>query len=866
MIQRGELLLSVLGFVVLASGCNGDGLNGNTNSNANGNVIANPSSLAGQLTVISRENHTTITEAEPNDSLNGLAAVATVHSDDRIKIFGNVSVENGDVSDNFVFNVEGGPLEVKVILTFDFNPVNPAERDVALGFSDLQTTACQLGTDSQMFTECVNTEKNPERATFIVNGNFGLTVVSLSGDENYALGLEFRSSGANGASAPFTVGSRVLKPEPMAVQDQFVPSHVLVRFKSSVRSAQQATVLESMGLEVLARSPSGVYLLRSVEGKKLPRTAQFEHTRRLVQQVQRHREIQMAEPNGRYYPTHVPNDTYYSYQWHYGLINLPDAWDITTGSSDVVVAVVDTGVVTDHPDLAGRLVSGYDFISDSTSARDGDGVDPDPYDMGDLSGGPGASSFHGTHVSGTIGAATDNDSDVAGVTWGCKVMPVRALGVGGGTSFDIAEAIRFAAGMDNVSGTLPEHSADIINMSLASPAGSPPSTTMGDAVAAAAALGVVIVAAAGNEATSAPAYPASYDHVISVAACDPQFKLAPYSNFGSTIDITAPGGNLSVDYNGDGYGDGVLSLQASDLNGTITTTLGLQHGTSMASPHVAGVVALMKSVYPAMTADEALEILTTTARDVGDPGVDDQFGAGVVDAALAVNEAAVRGGAIVSTIPKLSLSAHSVDFGTSLDELMILVTNTGGATLDVQQAQVTELDGSGWLSASLLPSSGNSNASAVIVSVVRDNLQDGIYYGQVLVTAADLTPQTIDVAVTVGDVALITDTIYVVLLDSTSRASIAQDRTTIHDQFAYGVINLLPGTYKVYAGTDRDNDGYICDIGELCGGYPSSIEANAIIVSPGDNITGIDFPIGELIFQTESSGPRNTMEPIRLMK
>ena len=135
-------------------------------------------------------------------------------------------------------------------------------------------------------------------------------------------------------------------------------------------------------------------------------------------------------------------------------------------------------------------------------------------------------------MGGTLGATSDNGRDVAGVTWDCRIMPVRALGVGGGTAMDIAEAVRFAAQIDNMSGALPAAPADVINMSIATPAGTGPSIMMGDAITEAVAKGVVVVAAAGNESTDLQAFPASFDNVISVAACDPQLSLAPYSRGG----------------------------------------------------------------------------------------------------------------------------------------------------------------------------------------------------------------------------------------------------------------------------------------------------------------------------------------------
>src|SRR5438477_12464332 len=166
----------------------------------------------------------------------------------------------------------------------------------------------------------------------------------------------------------------------------------------------------------------------------------------------------------RRYAKKTPNDTRYGEQWDLPLIRCPEAWDVTTGSSSVIVAVIDTGQ-TDHPDLAGKQVAGYDFISDPANAADGGGRDSDPTDPGDGSGGQ-PSSFHGTHVSGTIGAATNNGLGVAGIAWGVSLMPLRVLGVNGGDDADIIAAIRYAAGLSNATGQLPSTRANVTNMSL----------------------------------------------------------------------------------------------------------------------------------------------------------------------------------------------------------------------------------------------------------------------------------------------------------------------------------------------------------------------------------------------------------------
>ncbi len=346
----------------------------------------------------------------------------------------------------------------------------------------------------------------------------------------------------------------------------------------------------------------------------------------------------------------VPNDPFYAVQWHYPLINLPQAWDVTTGAN-AIVAVIDTGVVLSHPDLQGQLVAGYDFIQDPTIAVDGDGIDPNPDDPGDRFDPSGSSSFHGTHVAGTVAAATNNAVGVAGVAFGAKVMPLRVCGrprsleEGSCDLYDIEQAALFAAGLPNDSGTVPQRRADVINMSLGGP-GFPQPTEQAviDQIRAA---GVVIVAAAGNlepGQSPYPTYPAAYPGVIGVGAVDINKARAWYSNFGSWVSVVAPGGDRSQDVNRDGREDGVLSTGASDDSGTLVNDYVIYQGTSMATPHMAGVVALMKAVNPGLTPQRVADLLAIGALtdDLGAPGKDDQFGYGLINASKAV--AAAGGG------------------------------------------------------------------------------------------------------------------------------------------------------------------------------------------------------------------------------
>jgi len=340
----------------------------------------------------------------------------------------------------------------------------------------------------------------------------------------------------------------------------------------------------------------------------------------------------------------VPNDSFYAFQsWHYGLIDLPRAWSITTGSPSVLVALVDDGTRFDHPALAGNLTTdGYDFVTAAdtlrlcaggtiTNADDGDGYDPDPTIPASYSPSPTDSTCftpdvlggHGVHVAGTIGAVGNDHVGVTGVNWSVKIRPVRALGVGGfGEFYDIAQGILYAAGLpadDGAGATVqPTSGARIINLSLGGP---DTDTTLHSAIISAASAGALIVAAAGNEGTSALHYPAAYPEVLAVAAVGPDAVPASYSSFGSYVAIRAPGGNFDL---GDPT-DGVVSTMWDFELGQ--PEYAFAEGTSMASPHVAGVAALLLAQTPSLTASALRTRLTDYAV-----GPATAYGAGLVNA------------------------------------------------------------------------------------------------------------------------------------------------------------------------------------------------------------------------------------------
>lgn len=309
----------------------------------------------------------------------------------------------------------------------------------------------------------------------------------------------------------------------------------------------------------------------------------------------------------------APNDPRYAQQWHYHALspsnyglNLPAAWDITTGSPSVVAAVIDTGI-TVHEDLdPTRILSGYDFISDSAVANDGDGRDSNPADPGDCTNSAScSSSWHGTHVAGTIGANTNNALGVSGVNWQSKILPVRVLGVGGGYTSDIVDAIVWSSGGSVPGVPTNPTPAKVLNLSLGGQHSCDAATQ--NAVNTAMANGAVVVVSAGNSNLDASGFsPASCNGVVTVAATGQTGQKAYYSNFGASVEIAAPGGDRNVDTM-------VLSTLNSGTTSPIASSYANYQGTSMAAPHVTGLVSLMLSVDPSLTPAQVLTLLQQNA-------------------------------------------------------------------------------------------------------------------------------------------------------------------------------------------------------------------------------------------------------------
>jgi serine protease len=405
------------------------------------------------------------------------------------------------------------------------------------------------------------------------------------------------------------------------VGQKYVQGEIIVKFKPNVSEAEIAAFNAVQGAYITYTSSTAGFKII-----KIPSDSTIDG---MVDIYQANASVEYAEANYIAYAMMRPNDDLYYLQWHlynqsHGGIQMQSAWGLSTGSG-AVVAILDTGVTAKSrweqepvrfygraEDLAETdFVAGYDFVN------------RDQYPDDDSN--PG----HGTHIAGTIAQSTYNEIGVAGVAYNASLMPVKVLNSKGvGTYADVAEGIIWAT----------NQGANVINLGLG---GDEPSKTLENAVAYAYNYGVTVIAAAGNNGAGNMCYPAAYDdYVIAVGATRYDETLAYYSNYGLSLDLVAPGGDLNVDQNGDGYSDGILQQTYQQENGTNEVLWGycFMEGTSMAAAHVSGVAALLIANGIANTPDGVREALEYTAEDKGMAGWDIEYGWGIVDAFAALQQ------------------------------------------------------------------------------------------------------------------------------------------------------------------------------------------------------------------------------------
>ncbi|WP_097458551.1 S8 family serine peptidase [Mangrovitalea sediminis] len=619
-------------------------------------------------------------------------------------------------------------------------------------------------------------------------------------------------------------------------QADFVPNQAIVTMKAdssgqvSASSVDSLDVAESSHLGGKAmrvrRIPAGI--ARALSGNDLAQARQ--DTVQWIKQLRKDPSVASAEPDYIFQTMASPvTEPLYPQQWNYPLINLPLAWQIEPNAGlGQTVAVLDTGIFAYgscdslgnadwHPDLKANVEAGDDEVSVSLDTDNQPGPDNCAIDPGGDS--TGGTDYHGTHVAGTI-AAVVNGIGVTGVAYDAKILPVRVLGKNGsGTASDLINALSW---VDN------NHSprAHVVNMSLG---GLGPDTALEAAINQLVADGVVVVAAAGNEATSTPTYPAAFSNVIAVGAVDGGKNLASYSNYGSWVDLVAPGGDATRDANGDGQADVIVSTWADDSSGTAVASYAGMQGTSMATPHVSGIVALMQREAvlkgtPVVNTDRFRQLLELgqLTDDLGAAGRDNVYGYGLIDALKAVDAAANN------NIPSiLSPEPTLVDFTGSADTQTLDLKPLGDISAITG---VSISSGATWLTAT--PASFSNGLADYQTTLKVDTTQlklDQGYRTELTVSyfsSGNARSLTVPVIVRLGDnVADRNAGRQFVLLTTLNADGSMKTVKQATAQLSNGVYtfyfdNVPAGQYYLSAGSDLDNDGYICSSGESCAEYP----------------------------------------------
>ncbi len=671
-------------------------------------------------------------------------------------------------------------------------------------------------------------------------GNY-LIEVSTSGGSPFRYVLTLAGEGAQSM-----MSTRYAEPD-------FLLDEAVVTLRPALMSAKDASAVAKAMSANNARPLGGNswHLRRSTAQPLSALSAQASKQARddtvaWIRELQQRPDIANAEPNYLYNAQVVQpdNDPLYSRQWNYPLINLPLAWQVAPDAGvGVGIAIMDTGLFRNtpaaggawHPDLAANVVTLPGQIMDYVSAeldidnRFGDplGRDTNPADPGD--GKAQSSNFHGTHVAGIAGAV-DNTQGVIGVAPEANILPVRVLGEGGvGNSADLVAAINWASGRAEI---------DVINLSLG---GLGPSQSLQDAIDGAVTAGQLVVAAAGNQATDEPTFPAAFANVVGVGAVDGAGVRSSYSNVGQSVNLVAPGGDASRDANQDGTADLIGSAWGSDDGGVFVASYAGLQGTSMAAPHVSGLYALMKSVQPAMTPDMFFSFMES-GQLTSPPPNRTEYGAGMIDAIKAVN--AAQDGQLTTI---LAATPSGLQFnGVVNQQEFSLAKYPSDEPITVNSVTFSEP----WIVGVNLPQGTVNTSDPVRVTIDPEGLDpEESYRGDITIeytgngTDPDASPLTVPVTLQFGGSSedLNAGRHYVLLVSTDDdRDTMAQSMVEAVDgQYRYAFDDVPPGEYFLVAGTDMDNNGLICENGEACAEYPVNGLPEKIVIgeSPLADVT-----------------------------
>ncbi len=583
-------------------------------------------------------------------------------------------------------------------------------------------------------------------------------------------------------------------------------------------------------------------------------------------------------------------------QWNLFDVDWPNAQTIAPPSSFAktpVVAVLDSGIQNAHPDIQSSVIDQRDFVTadidgdgfDANAEQDVDPFDPDP---GNCHG------FHGTHVSSTA-TAPQNNTGITGVVPTADLIAIKLsfdLSTGPQGDLcrlivgDLPNAIRYAAQLPNASGAIPPERADVINMSLGSLSFN---AAINAAVQDAINAGVVVVASAGNAGGTPqeefPNFPAALDGVVAVAATDLQRERAFYSSFYSEVDIAAPGGDSGADLNGDGIGDGVVAGVGVLSGSAFEPGFAQYNGTSMAAPHVAAGIAMMRAINPSLTPQDINNLIAAgdLTVDIGAPGKDNETGFGLMSLSKMAEAAFAADGGGVPEATVLTVSPSRLDYGPALTQITVDVGRLGPGDLSVTNVVgdpgLFLPNGDSWVTFNGPGTSDGLGSYQFFAdrTALQAELGDGGFTGTLAFQLSDGSSTTLPVSILIGADSTGAETAPVFVLAQLQNPDTGEFETAEQFTAAQGVAQstavvsfdgLEGGEYRLIFGTDMDNDGFICDNGELCGAFPfveSSFDTQFTLDS---DVTGAVLTIADQSnanVSTLSGQVRPGVEPTRLL-
>lgn len=748
------------------------------------------------------------------------------------QIIGHVSLTEDEWD---VYSVYSERYQYVLLEIIDYDSENPTENDLDLFITDanLNIVADSESTD------------NYELLLLPDEGEYLIAVKAYAGDSKYALSIGTQISKAFSLrthSSNFSFSDELL----IQKKNTFNKDN---KFQNLIINEFELGQLDPEGISKKEFKPN---LLPKRFKSKLSnvlgiRAFGLELTRKnlnRVNEISKNKELAILNsltpdlkilPNIHATAHAFTRDPEYYRQWNQISIGLDDALGSINNTNEVIVAVVDSG----SPEVGSRAWNdinftndGYDFLTEviyngvvvlSGEGGDGDGIDSNPYDFRDLD--FQSLTSHGTHVASTI-AAKNNRRGINGMN--VKVMPVRVLPnhpFAGGFN-GIIQGIRYAAGLSNDSGTLPDKHADVINLSLGG-ASSDYCSFLQPIID----KGVVLVAAAGNESSPMNFYPASCSGVISVGAHDINYDHAYYSNYNQNVDISAPGGDINWDLDGNGITDGVYAY-------TDEISLGPLQGTSMAAPHVSGAIAVMKSINSAIsnTDIDAMIADGSITIDRGLAGRDDYFGHGTLDLAKAVNAALNFTNASSNTFA--SLSNSTADYGVDTESITVALNKYGDESLSVvglfadnnqgftYGSDVNE-EGFGEYTFFLDRSEFNEGRYS---NVIYFQMSSGAYVRLLVYFAvgSDLVRASVEAA-------------FLILYGGDGEVIRSQIINLSDGEYDFSFENIPTGEYSLRVTTDIDEDEVGCTRGELCGFYPFDTSFGSLSINDDLTISKINL-------------------------